>query len=38
VKDIAKGEGLATQTKEKITVLTGLYHLLLNTVLVERMT
>jgi aminobenzoyl-glutamate utilization protein B len=38
VKDIAKGAGLATQTKEKITTLTGIYDLLPNTVLAERMT
>lgn len=38
VKDIAKGAGLATQTKEKITVLTGIYDLLPNTVLAERIT
>jgi aminobenzoyl-glutamate utilization protein B len=38
IKDIAKGAGLATQTKEKITVLTGIYDLLPNTVLAERMT
>ncbi len=38
VKDIAKGAGLATQTKEKITVLTGIYDLLPNTVLAERVT
>jgi aminobenzoyl-glutamate utilization protein B len=38
VKDVAKGAGLATQTKEKITTLTGIYDLLPNTTLAERMT
>jgi aminobenzoyl-glutamate utilization protein B len=38
VKDIAKGAGLATQTKEKITTLTGIYDLLPNTALAERIT
>jgi len=38
IKDIAKAAGLATQTKEKITVLTGIYALWPNMVLAERMT
>lgn len=38
VKDIAKGAGLATQTKEKITTLAGIYDLLPNTVRAERIT
>lgn len=38
IKDIAKGAALATQTKEKIITLTGLYDLLPNTVMAERMT
>ncbi len=38
VRDIAKGAGLATQTKEKITVLTAIYDSLPNTVLAERIT
>jgi len=38
VKDIAKGAALATQTKEKVTVVTGIYDLLPNTVLAERLT
>jgi len=38
VRDIAKGAGLATQTQEKITTLTGIYDLLPNMVLAERIT
>jgi aminobenzoyl-glutamate utilization protein B len=38
VKDIAKGAALATQTKEKVKVLTGIYDLLPNTVMADRMT
>ena len=38
VKNIAKGAGLATQTREKITVVTGIYDCLANNTLAERMT
>jgi aminobenzoyl-glutamate utilization protein B len=38
VRNIAKGAGLATQTKEKITTVTGIYDLLPNTVLAKRIT
>jgi aminobenzoyl-glutamate utilization protein B len=38
VKDIARGAGLATQTEEKITVITGIYDLVPNTVLADRVT
>jgi len=38
VKDIAKGAGLATQTKEKITTITGIYDSMPNTVMAERVT
>jgi aminobenzoyl-glutamate utilization protein B len=38
VKDIAKGAALATQTKEKIKVLTGIYDLLPNMVMADRIT
>ena len=38
VKDMAKGAALATQTKEKIQVTTGLYDILPNDVLADRVT
>jgi len=38
VKDIAKGAGLATQTKEKVTTITGIYDSMPNTVMAERVT
>jgi aminobenzoyl-glutamate utilization protein B len=38
VKDIAKGAALATQTKENVKVLTGIYDLLPNMVMADRIT
>jgi len=38
IKDIAKGAALATQTKEKVTTITGIYDSVPNTVMAERVT
>jgi len=38
VRDIARGASLATQTKETIVTITGIYDLLPNTAMAERMT